>query len=136
MRYIDWTAWFLGRKWQITCDQGQCMLLQIKCNQGLIRVLQINVTKDCRVFEITFLCLYRKTVGYYRLHVCVTVESYQLHVQETKSWRLLQMACTRNRGMYGITYYMYKQPRPGCFYRLHVHILKDSRLLQIKFTRY
>lgn len=60
------------------------MLLQIKCNQGLIRVLQINVTKDCRVFEITLLC-YGKTVGYYRLHVCVTVESYQLHVQETKS---------------------------------------------------
>lgn len=132
MRYIDWTAWYLGRIRQITCDQGQSMLLQIKCT---VRLLQINVTKNCRVFEITFLC-YRKTIGYYRLHVFVTVESYQLHVQETKSWRLLQMACTRNRGMYGITYYMYKQPRPGCFYRLHVHILKDSRLSQIKFTRY
>lgn len=61
------------------------MLLQIKCNQGLIRVLQINVTKDCRVFEIYIFMLPKDCRLLQITCVCVTVESYQLHVQETKS---------------------------------------------------
>lgn len=83
------------------------MLLQIKCNQGLIRVLQINVTKDCRVFEITFLC-YRKTVGYYRLHVCVC------------DCRVIPTTCTRNQIMKIIADGMYTKSRTLGYYLLHV----------------